>query len=360
MTFNGKSIQSNVFDYSSLSQEKRQFVQEKTDEIKNLIRRTAQNVIDIGQKLLEVKEQVGHGYFLNWLKTEFNWSVSTATKMMQASEKFKNVNFTNLNFSPSALYLLAAPSVDDEIREEALVLAESGTKINYSLARNLIRHYKYTTNSLTQKDFILDLKKSDDNDNRVLAQTLKQTFVDAKSISIEETCFSSNSNIIVPMVDFDFFNHYLFREWLRASREKVFLSLILGNLANLHFYNNKLPYISRHESGQLLISILNKTLKRSTDLYTFYDEEKFLLLLSNTPLDGALQIAKTVKKQFEMRQSQISSEHKSLIDTCTLNLIVCSLVPSNDLSVNFLLSVLEQELINIQIQGEESISIKQF
>jgi len=41
--------------------------------IKSLIERIAQDVIDIGQKLIEAKEQLEHGQFGDWLRTEFNW-----------------------------------------------------------------------------------------------------------------------------------------------------------------------------------------------------------------------------------------------------------------------------------------------
>ena len=35
----------------------------------------AQDIIDIGQKLTEVKQQLGHGNFRNWLTTEFEWGI---------------------------------------------------------------------------------------------------------------------------------------------------------------------------------------------------------------------------------------------------------------------------------------------
>jgi Protein of unknown function (DUF3102) len=105
-------------------------------------RRTSQDIIDIGQKLIEVKGYLGHGHFLKWLKSEFNWSVSTATKFMQVGEQFKSVNFTNLNITASALYLIAAPSAPKEAREEILQHASLGENINYTKAKTIICKYK--------------------------------------------------------------------------------------------------------------------------------------------------------------------------------------------------------------------------
>ena len=89
------------FEYDILDAETQMVVQQRTNEVKTLMRRTSQDVIAIGQKLIEVKQHLGHGNFINWLKSEFNWSVSTATKFMQVGEQFKFINFTNLNITAS-------------------------------------------------------------------------------------------------------------------------------------------------------------------------------------------------------------------------------------------------------------------
>ena len=49
-------------------------VWQRTSEIKSLMRLTAENIIGIGQKLTEVKEELEHGTFQSWLRTEFEWS----------------------------------------------------------------------------------------------------------------------------------------------------------------------------------------------------------------------------------------------------------------------------------------------
>lgn len=123
------------FDYAGLSNETQIVVQQHTREIKSLLRRTAQDIFDIGQKLLEVKAQLGHGHFRTWLKAEFDWSIWTATKFMQVADKFKCVKFTHLDIAPSALYELAAPSTPDVVRSEAIERALGGETITCSLAK---------------------------------------------------------------------------------------------------------------------------------------------------------------------------------------------------------------------------------
>jgi hypothetical protein len=133
-----------VFDYGSLDLETRIAVQQCTEQIKERIRRTAQNILEIGQKLIEVKERLGHGKFGDWLRAEFDWSDSAATKFMQVARQFKSVNFTNLNFAPSALYLLAAPSTPTKVRQQILDRAKHGEVITYAKAKKAVVEAKTT------------------------------------------------------------------------------------------------------------------------------------------------------------------------------------------------------------------------
>lgn len=129
------------FDYTGLDTETSQFVQQQTGEIRVLMKRTAQGIVEVGQKLIDVKEKLGHGCFLTWLEAEFEWSESAATKFMQVGRQFKAVKFTSLDVAPSALYILAAPSTPEIVREEALARATAGEPITYSTAKAIKQKY---------------------------------------------------------------------------------------------------------------------------------------------------------------------------------------------------------------------------
>jgi hypothetical protein len=129
------------FDYSALELEQRVVVQQRTSEIKGLIQRNAQNTIEIGQKLIEVKARLGHGNWQEWLKAEFDWSRETAARLMHVAQIFdQNPQF--VDFAPSALYLLAAPSTPESAREEAIALAESGERVTHAKAKEIVNEHK--------------------------------------------------------------------------------------------------------------------------------------------------------------------------------------------------------------------------
>lgn len=130
------------FDYNVLDEGTRTVIRQHTLEIKVLIKRTAQGVIEIGQRLIQVKALLGHGAFLTWLEVEFDWAERTARNFMRAAEAFKTANFADLDFAPSALYLLASPSTPESAREQALAQAEAGEAITFSLAKTIVEEYR--------------------------------------------------------------------------------------------------------------------------------------------------------------------------------------------------------------------------
>ena len=171
------------FDYQALDRQTQLVVKQKTTEIKGLIRQTARDIFFVGQKLAEVKQQLKHGEFRNWLKTEFNWSVSSATKFMQVSEQFKNVNFTHLNFATSALYVLAAPSTPEHARQHALKLASKGEHITYSLAKIIVKHHKESADS---DPYLPEAPKSTDNETTIDVSPSENAKTAEQSVRIVE------------------------------------------------------------------------------------------------------------------------------------------------------------------------------
>jgi len=132
------------FEYGLLEAQTRIVVLQRTNEIKALMRRNAQDIIDIGQKLIEVKQHLEHGSFRNWLKFEFNWSVSAATRFIQVAQQFKCVNLTHLNLTASTLYLIAAPSTPEQVRKEVLERASNGENISYTKVKGIVYQHRKT------------------------------------------------------------------------------------------------------------------------------------------------------------------------------------------------------------------------
>lgn len=76
-----------------------------TKDILELKKQTIDNMIEIGKKLIEVKESLPHGQFGKYLKEEVDFSIQTANKYMKVVREFSNYA-TLRNLEPSKLIIL--------------------------------------------------------------------------------------------------------------------------------------------------------------------------------------------------------------------------------------------------------------
>jgi DNA modification methylase len=109
------------FDYAILETDQCAIVKQKTLEIRERLKRSAQDIWEIGQRLYDVRNTLKHGQFDSWLKAEFGWSRRTAYNFINVYESFSNrANLAEVNIATSALYLLAAPSTPETVRQSVM------------------------------------------------------------------------------------------------------------------------------------------------------------------------------------------------------------------------------------------------
>ncbi|GHO96625.1 hypothetical protein KSF_066730 [Reticulibacter mediterranei] len=107
-----------TFDYATLDGETRAFVQQKAEETHTYLKRTAEDIVQVGQNLLAVKQRLGHGHFMAWLQAEFGMSYHTALNCIRVAERFGGKVRTVLTLPSKVLYLLAQPSTSETIIQQ--------------------------------------------------------------------------------------------------------------------------------------------------------------------------------------------------------------------------------------------------
>lgn len=165
-----------AFDYAVVPEASRELVKSKTIETKILVRQTAHGIIEIGKNLIEVKQAIGHGNWLPWLDAEFGFSERSAQNFMNVADKFKSATVSDLDFAPKALYLLAQNSTPDEVRQEAIAMAEAGETPTAKEIKELKAKNKELNDLIQQQS---ETKAPDINN---LIQKLKE-LLDSESIS---------------------------------------------------------------------------------------------------------------------------------------------------------------------------------
>jgi hypothetical protein len=123
------------FNYSS--------VPELEDDLRttaSLIRENyTKTVIEVGKELQRVKELLGHGLFLDWVRAEFGFSVRLAENMMAAA-KFAAANSQLIaNLMPTAIYALAAKSTPHDALQAVVARLEAGETVSPRTVKEVIR-----------------------------------------------------------------------------------------------------------------------------------------------------------------------------------------------------------------------------
>src|SRR5215831_3587863 len=76
------------FNYDVLEAKVAEQVRSSADRIRERVKKTVEDIIEVGNDLLAVKEKLPHGQFGPWLKAEFGWGERMAQNFISVAEQF--------------------------------------------------------------------------------------------------------------------------------------------------------------------------------------------------------------------------------------------------------------------------------
>ncbi len=92
-------------------------IEKTTAEILILKDQTAQNIIEIGKRLIKVKDNLPHGEYLNWLENSVDFTERTAQRFVKVAIAFSNTTPVS-HLGSRKLFALAG--LDEEERQEVM------------------------------------------------------------------------------------------------------------------------------------------------------------------------------------------------------------------------------------------------
>jgi len=95
---------------------------------------------------------------------------------------------------------------------------------------------------------------------------------------------------------------HLEAEWRRMAREQGPLSVILCDVDFFKHYNDALGHQAGDECLRQVAQVIGQVAKRPGDLAARYGGEEFAVILTNTDLDGALQVAEMLQASIQHLQ----------------------------------------------------------
>lgn len=92
-----------------------------------------------------------------------------------------------------------------------------------------------------------------------------------------------------------FFDDKLADEWKRSSRENTPLSLILLDIDHFKSFNDNYGHLVGDECLKFVAQRIEQHCRRPADCAARYGGEEFILILPNTPMEGALNVAEAIR-----------------------------------------------------------------
>jgi diguanylate cyclase (GGDEF)-like protein/PAS domain S-box-containing protein len=149
------------------------------------------------------------------------------------------------------------------------------------------------------------------------------------------------------------FDRYIESEWRRLAREKLPLSLILCDIDYFKKYNDTYGHQSGDRCLQQVAQAISRAIKRPADLVTRYGGEEFAIVLPNTEVEGATQVAEIIRSSVKnLKITHINSDVDLYV---TLSLGVAGFVPSRDLPPATLITTADQALYDAKRQGRDRV-----
>jgi len=148
------------------------------------------------------------------------------------------------------------------------------------------------------------------------------------------------------------FDETLQFEWQRGQRDKTPLSLLFCDIDHFKSYNDHFGHLAGDLGLKKVAAVLTEHLKRPADLTARYGGEEFALILPETELAGALQIAEACRRHLEGLQIENPAASTGIV---TISIGVATIVPSPDSTVEQLINRADQALYAAKRGGRNSV-----
>jgi len=152
-----------------------------------------------------------------------------------------------------------------------------------------------------------------------------------------------------------FFDDSLFREWKRLEREQAPLSLILADIDYFKSYNDTYGHQAGDECLKKVADVLRYHSQRPADVVARYGGEEFALILPNTDVQGAFNLALSIRSH--IRSQAINHLSSQVSPFLTLSLGVATVIPQSNISPESLIAKADAALYRAKQFGRDQVVI---
>lgn len=149
------------------------------------------------------------------------------------------------------------------------------------------------------------------------------------------------------------FDEILAEQWCHCARAQQSLSLLLCDVDAFKGYNDTYGHLQGDQCLIRIAAIIQQMAERSSDLAARYGGEEFALLLPDTPLDRAIQIAQRVQQT--LVNLKIDHGSSQISDRVTVSIGISGGIPDLISPADQLILEADQALYQAKSQGRNRI-----
>ncbi|MCL2752874.1 MAG: diguanylate cyclase [Defluviitaleaceae bacterium] len=119
------------------------------------------------------------------------------------------------------------------------------------------------------------------------------------------------------------FDQSIVREWSRAARNQEWLGMLMLDVDFFKKFNDTYGHLNGDICLKMVADVMRNTVKRGGDLVFRWGGEEFVVILPNTPLEGAVAVAEQIRENIAKTPMHIDGEDVFV----TISIGVDSIIP---------------------------------